>query len=123
MNSYVFNYRLLWKRNRCTHYCKGIKKNGRPEDALPHLVTACDMRPEDPEAHVFAALCSSVAGDEDRAYELVERARMAISDGDPALVDEAADRIEAGPDAARAHLMDTILPGALRERLMIRPSE
>ena len=93
----------------------------RPEDALAHLVTACDMRPEDPEAHVLAALCSSVVGDEDRAYELVERARMAAADGDPALVEEAADRIEAGPDAARAHLMDTILPGALRERLMIRP--
>lgn len=93
----------------------------RPEDALAHLVTACDMRPEDTEALLLAALCSSIVGDENRAYELVERARMAATDGDPALVDEAADRIDAGPESAHAHLMDTILPGALRERLMIRP--
>ena len=64
---------------------------------------------------------AAVVGDEDRAYELVERARMAVATEDSELVDEAADRIEAGADAARAHLIDTILPGALRERLMIRP--
>ena len=96
-------------------------ESDRPQDALVHLVAACDMRPEDLEAHVMAALCAAVVGDEDRAYELVERARMAVATEGSELVDEAADRIEAGADAARAHLIDTILPGALRERLMIRP--
>ncbi len=94
---------------------------GRPEDALAHLVTACDMRPEDVEVHIFAALCASVVGDADRPYELIERARMAGAGGDLAPVEAAADRIDEGADAARVHLVDTVLPGALRERLMIRP--
>ena len=96
-------------------------ESDRPEDALAHLVCACDLRPEDVDAHVLAALCASVSGDDDRAYGLVERARMAAAGADLAVIETVADRIEEGPDATRAHLMETVLPGALRESLMIRP--
>lgn len=94
---------------------------GRAEAALAQLASACDTRPDDVEIHVIAALCASATGDEDRAYGLIERARMAAASGDLVVVETAADRIDEGSDAAGAHLADTVLPGALRERLMVRP--
>ena len=94
---------------------------GRVEDALPDLLEAADLRPEDVELALLAALAASVSGEEDRAYELVERARLRAISGDLPMVEAVSDRVEEGHEAAKIFLEEDFVTGALRERLMTRP--
>ena len=53
--------------------------------------------------------------------EMLERARMRSADGDLNLVGEVEERIDTGPDEARALLTEALGPDALRRRLQERP--
>ena len=94
---------------------------GRWDDAVADLVGAADLRPEDVELALLAALAAAGAGEEDRAYELVERARLRAVSGDLPLVEAVSDRVEEGHEAATTFLEEDFATGALRERLMTRP--
>ena len=94
---------------------------GRIADALPDLMHAADLRPEDVEVALVAALAAAACDETDRAYELVERARMRAIPGDMPMVEAVLDRVEEGPVPSEAFLNEEIALGALRERLMTRP--
>ena len=94
---------------------------GRVEDALPDLIGAVDLRPEDVELALLAGLVASALGEEDRAFELVERARLQAIPGDLPLVEAVSDRVEEGREASKTFLEEDFVTGALRERLMTRP--
>jgi tetratricopeptide (TPR) repeat protein len=94
---------------------------GRIADALPDLMHAADLRPEDVEVALVASLAAAACDETDRAYELVERARMRAIPGDMPMVEAVLDRVEEGPVPSEAFLNEEIALGALRERLMTRP--
>lgn len=91
------------------------------EEAARELGEGARRRPEDVEAQVLAALTSTVAGYPDLGYEMLERARQRGEGLDLALVAEAEERIDVGPDEAGRFLRETVAPPAFRERLMARP--
>lgn len=94
---------------------------GRIADALPDLILAADLRPEDVEVALVASLVAAVCDETDRAYELVERARMRAIPGDMPMVEAVLDRVDEGATPSEAFLNEEIASGALRERLMTRP--
>ncbi len=94
---------------------------GRTEDALDDLLGAVDLRPDDIELALLASLAASAQGEEDRALELVERARLQAIPGDLALVEAVSDRVDEGYEASKTFLEENFVTGALRERLMTRP--
>ena len=94
---------------------------GRTEDALDDLLGAADLRPDDIELALLASLAASAQGEEDRALELVERARLQAIPGDLALVEAVSDRVDEGYEASKTFLEENFVTGALRERLMTRP--
>jgi tetratricopeptide (TPR) repeat protein len=94
---------------------------GRIADALPDLIHAADLRPEDVEVALVASLVAAACDETDRAYELVERARMRAIPGDMPMVEAVLDRVEEGPAPSELFLNEEIALGALRERLMTRP--
>jgi tetratricopeptide (TPR) repeat protein len=93
----------------------------RMEEAARDLAAGAHLRPEDVEAQFLAALAASVAGFADLAYELLERGRQNVAAGDLPLLEAVEDRIDEGGEPARNLLVQELLPGALRERLMNRP--
>lgn len=95
--------------------------SGRIADALPDLIRAADLRPEDVEVALIASLTAAACDEPDRAYELVERARMRAIAGDLPLVNEVLDRVEEGAGPSKVFLAEEIVSGALRDRLMTRP--
>jgi len=94
---------------------------GRVDDAFADLVEAVDLRPDDVELALLTALVAVTLEDEDRAYELVERARLQALPGDLPLVEAVFDRVEEGQAASSTFLEEELVAGALRERLMTRP--
>jgi Flp pilus assembly protein TadD len=94
---------------------------GRTDDGVPDLIHAADLRPEDVEIALVASLAVATSDEPDRAYELVERARMRAIPGDLPMVDAVLDRVEEGAESSRVFLAEEILSGAFRERLMTRP--
>jgi len=93
----------------------------RTEEAISELAEGAHHRPEDVEAQLIASLAACVVGNDDIAYEMLERARMRSADGDLNLVGEVEERIDTGPDEARALLTEALGPDALRRRLQERP--
>jgi len=94
---------------------------GRTADALTDLLQAADLRPDDVEIALVASLVAAACDEPDRAYEMVERARMRAITGDLPLVDEVLDRVEEGRAPSKVFLKEEIVSGAFRERLMTRP--
>jgi tetratricopeptide (TPR) repeat protein len=94
---------------------------GRIDEALAELNEGAHLAPEDVEAQLMAALAAAVIGSEGLAFEMLERARLRALEGDLALVTQVEDRLDEGPDEARAMLMDTMVPDSLRRRLQERP--
>jgi len=90
---------------------------GRLEEAAEELVRAATEREDDAEAHVVAALAAAAVGWEDAAHTALARALQVAERADIQLVEEAEERVDAGPDAARAMLLETVGPSVLRERL------
>lgn len=94
---------------------------GRTADALADLLHAADLRPEDVEVALIASLAAAACDEPDRAYEMVERARLRAIVGALPMVDAVLDRVEEGPAGSRAFLSEEVISGAFRERLMARP--
>jgi Flp pilus assembly protein TadD len=96
---------------------------GDLESALPELVEAATVREEEAEAQCIAALALLACGHEDRAWEMLERARLLV---DQELADleeilEVEEQMEAGPEPAQQFLSGDYAPRAFGERLMLRP--
>ena len=94
---------------------------GRTEEALVDLLEAADLRPEDVELALLSGLTAGAAGEETRAYEMVERARLRAIPGDLELVEAVSDQVDEGYEACTTSLQEDFVTGALRERLMTRP--
>ncbi len=91
------------------------------EDAVPPLDEGARLRPDDLDAQLLAALSHAATGREDRALEMLERGRLRAEGVDARLVLEVEERIEAGSEAARIFLRESLAPSSLRERVMERP--
>jgi len=85
--------------------------------AAEALLHAARERPEDAEAQLLAALAAAAAGWEAAAEEALARAEYAAEGADRALIQEAADALAGGPDAARTLLLDDLAPSAFHDRL------
>ncbi len=96
-------------------------EEGEMEEAARALEEGARERPDDLEAQLLAALAISAAGWEDRALEMLERARIRAEGVDEALVLEVEGRLEAGSESAGLFLRRSIGPSSLRERLIQRP--
>ena len=94
---------------------------GRTADALADLLHAADLRPEDVEVALVASLAAAACDEPDRAYEMVERARLRAVPGDLPMVDAVFDRVEEGSAPSREFLGEDVVSSAFRERLMTRP--
>lgn len=91
------------------------------EEAAQRLEAGARLRPEDVEAQTLAGLAASAVDREEVALEMFERGRQRAQGVDLQTIDEAEDRMEDGPEAARDVLVNALGPAALRERLMTRP--
>ncbi len=96
-------------------------EHGELEDAARVLEEGARLRPEDVEAQLLAALALAATGRDDRALEMVERARMHAEGGEAGVLDEAEERLEDGIEVAASFLRDALAPSSLRERLLVRP--
>jgi len=94
---------------------------GERDEAFPVLEEGARLRPEDLQAQLLAALALAAEGWDDRALEMLERARLRAGEVDQALVAEVEDRIEEGGEAALRFFERTLGPTSLRERLIERP--
>ena len=94
---------------------------GRFDEAAGELSEGARLLPEDVEAQLAAALAASVAGSDDLAWEMLERARIRADEEDAVLLVAVEDRLDAGAEAARTLLMDDMAPDLLRRRLLERP--
>lgn len=93
----------------------------RLEEAVTDLLEGARLRPDDIEAQLAASLAACAAGNEDVAWEMLERGRMNASEEDAALVTAVEDRLDAGAEASRSLLMDELVPDVLRRRVQVRP--
>jgi Flp pilus assembly protein TadD len=93
----------------------------RFEEALGELTEGAQLHPEDVEAQLAAALAAAATGAEDLAYGMLERARIRAADEDSELLLDVEERVDLGPDAARALLMEELAPDMLRRRAQVRP--
>lgn len=91
------------------------------EEAARMLEEGARLRPYDVEAQLLAALALGMEGGEDRAFEMLERARIRGDEPDRALLLEVEARIEEGSEACLKLLHGSMGPSALRERLTTRP--
>ncbi len=98
-----------------------LLENGQPEEGAGELGEGARLSPEDVEAQLLAALATAAIGNEDIAYEMLERARIRAAEGDEILLQSVEERVDAGPEEARRLLVDDVAPDALRQRLAERP--
>ncbi|MEJ2540084.1 MAG: hypothetical protein P8188_08960 [Gemmatimonadota bacterium] len=93
----------------------------RFDEALVELDRGARDRDDDVEGQLAAALAHGAEGDEDRALEFLERARMRAQGTDALAAAEVEEHLDAGPRAARRFLREMLGPSLLRERLQARP--
>jgi len=93
----------------------------RTDEAISELTRGAHLCPEDVELQLIAALAACVVENDGIAYEMLERARMRSADGDLSLVAQVEELLDAGPDEARAMLVEELGPDVLRRRLQERP--
>jgi hypothetical protein len=91
------------------------------DEAVRDLSEGARLRPEDVEAQLLAALAAAATGFEDLAYEMLERGRQTAQAGDLPLLEVVEGRLDEGGEEAKPLLVQELLPGSLRERLMTRP--
>lgn len=97
------------------------EEGGDLEEAARALDEGARLRPEDVEAQLLAALALAAGGWDDRALEMLERARLGAQGEEIGLVVGVEERIDEGPEAAGAFLRRTLAPSAFRVRLSVRP--
>ncbi|NJD19867.1 MAG: hypothetical protein FIA95_11385 [Gemmatimonadetes bacterium] len=93
----------------------------RFDEALGELSEGAELHPEDVEAQLAASLAAAAVGAEDLAWGMLERGRMRADDEDAELLLDVEERLDAGPEAARALLMEELAPDMLRRRSQVRP--
>lgn len=93
----------------------------RAEEGAGELISGARRSEEDVDAQLAAALAAAAIGQDGVAYEMLERARLRSAEGDLAFVAAVEDRLDAGPEAARALLHEDLGPDLLRSRLQERP--
>lgn len=98
-----------------------LLEDERLEEGLGELAEGARRSPDDVEAQLLAALAAGAAGQDDLAWEMLERGRMRGAEGDMPLVLEVEERLDAGASSAHALLMDEGVPDSLRSRLAERP--
>lgn len=98
-----------------------LVESDRADEALAELDAAARYAPEDVEAQLAAALSHAAVGNEDDAWEFLERARFPAQGTDVLSIEEAEERVQDGPEAADRFLRNTLAPTAFRERLQARP--
>lgn len=94
----------------------------RTDEAVTDLDLGARLREDDVEAQLAAALAHGAVGDEDAAWEFLERARLHAQGTDTLAADAVEERLseaEAGP--VLEFLRQAFAPGMLRERLQTRP--
>lgn len=94
---------------------------GDLEASVGALDEGARILPNDAEAQVLAALALHAGGWEERAYEMLERARIAVEGFDSGLVDHAESEMESSSGASLEFLKESLGPSVFRERLMVRP--
>ena len=94
---------------------------GRFEEAARDLSEGAQLCPEDVEAQLMASLAAAAIGFEDLAYEMLERGRQMARSEDLPLLEIVENRLDEGGEDAKPLLVQELLPGSLRERLMTRP--
>jgi tetratricopeptide (TPR) repeat protein len=97
-----------------------LLESGREDEALAELESGARARADDTEAQLLAALAAR-SSDDERAWELLERARTAAFGADTELVEAVEERMEEGPESARDFLVGELAPTSYRERLRQRP--
>ena len=98
-----------------------LLESDRFDEAAGELSEGAHLHPDDVEAQLAAALAAGATGAEDLAYEMLERARMRADHEDAATILVVEDRLDSGPEAARALLMEELAPDMMRRRLQVRP--
>lgn len=98
-----------------------LVESDRVDEALAELDAAARYAPDDVEAQLAAALTHAWFGNEDEAWEFLERARFPARGTDLLSVEEVEERVQDGPEAALRFLRHTLSPTAFRERLQARP--
>jgi len=93
----------------------------RPEESAGELASGARLASEDVDAQLAAALSAAAIGHEGLAYEMLERARLSAGADELELVGAIEDRLDQGPEAARALLREDFGPDLLRGRLPERP--
>lgn len=92
---------------------------GDLEPAAEELWRAAQEAEGDAEAQVVAALAAAAVGWDDAAQEAITRAPYASSGvADQTMIEEAEERIAQGAEAARALLLNSVVPTMLHDRLM-----
>ena len=94
---------------------------GRFDEAAGELTEGARLDPEDVEAQLAAALAASATGADDLAWEMLERARLRGEGLDAEEVLAVEERLDSGPEAARALLMEELAPELLMRRAHVRP--
>ncbi len=91
------------------------------QESMGMLEEGARHRPEDVEAQLLAALALTVGGWEDRAFEMLERARLQVDELDRSLVLEVEGLIEDGSEPCLRFLKSSIGPSSFRARMLERP--
>jgi tetratricopeptide (TPR) repeat protein len=91
--------------------------------AVPELEEGARLREEEAEAQLLAALALMAVEEEDRAWEMLERARLLVDHdlADTVEILEVEEQLEAGIEAATRFLLQDFAPTSFRQRLMQRP--
>lgn len=94
----------------------------RFDEAVGELSEGAHLEPSDVEAQLVAALAASASGNDDLAWEMLERARIrSVDDEDAALLLDVEERLDSGWEASRALLVEDVAPDLLRRRIQVRP--
>jgi tetratricopeptide (TPR) repeat protein len=93
----------------------------RLDEALAELHQGARLRPDDVSAQALTSLLAAATGAEETAYEMLERGRIRAGDADRSLLALVEERVDSGPEAARALLVNELAPDELRQRLRVRP--
>jgi len=93
----------------------------RFDEAVAELSEGAHLDPEDAEGQLAAALAACAIGSDDLAWEMLERARLRADDADAEEVLAVEERLDSGPEAARALLMEELAPDLLLRRAHVRP--
>jgi tetratricopeptide (TPR) repeat protein len=94
---------------------------GDVEESLSALEDGARLRPDDCDAQLIASLALFACGWDDRAWEMLERARLHAERQDAETIEEVESRLSEGPEEALQWLTDVLAPSSFRERLLQRP--